>query len=176
MKIPNSESVPAKTDYYYDARLWNKGTGPRQLNEVIRMLNHTMDGNVDLHNLDQEIVGEGLEVTSLGPFDKKQIIWEYSQGVPRWESKGTGGVNIVVEDGQSFCIVNDSNVDGTSLPQSLSVVVSGNNVTISNALGDLLIENLQISSGPNSAKPALKDGQMFAVADKNVFYIGVPSS
>jgi hypothetical protein len=93
--------------------------------------------------------------------------------------KGTGGLNVVIENKRSFCIVNDSKVDGTDLPQSFSIKVDGCDVEISNEYptgGGFLFKRLQISSGPNSSKPALRDGEFYAPADKNVMYLGVPSS
>jgi hypothetical protein len=180
LKLPNTPDPQPNTnrgDYHYDNRLWGKQPPPS--NEQIRLLSHALDGNVDFNNIDDEIVGEGLIVTSDGPFSKKKIALKYSEGVPRLVDKGTGGLNIVVEDGQSLCIVNEIKVDGTLLPQSFSIKVEGCDVEVSNEYptgGELLITRLQISSGPIVSKPTLRDGELYVPADKNVLNLGVPSS
>ena len=180
MKLPNTpdpQPTSNRGDYYHDHRLWRKKPPPS--NEATRLLAHALDGNVDFKNIDEDIVGEGLEIVSDSPFSKKKIALKYASGVPRFVDKGTGGLNLVIEDGQSFCIVNEIKVDGTDLPQSLRIIVEGCDVEIKNEYptgGELLITRLQISSGPIASKPTLRDGEMYAPADKNVFNIGVPSS
>ena len=124
MKLPNTPDPQPNTnrgDYYYDNRLWNKR--PAASNESTRLLTHALDGNLDFKNINEGIVGEGLEVVADGPFVKKKVRWEFSVGFPRIESKDQG-FNIIAGEGQKICLTGEENVSydlsggGTTITQT----------------------------------------------------------
>tara|TARA_Y100001963_G_scaffold138676_1_gene203727 strand:+ start:131 stop:1069 length:939 start_codon:yes stop_codon:yes gene_type:complete len=126
MKLPNTpdpQPTSNRGDYYHDHRLWNKRPPPSH--ESTRLLTHALDGNLTFKNIDEDIVGEGLEVVADGPFVKKKVRWEFSVGHPRIESKDQG-FNVIVGEDQRFCIVGEENVSydlsggGTTITQPFS--------------------------------------------------------
>jgi len=74
--------------------------------------------------------------------DKPPLIrWKYGPGtstIPRWEEKGTGGLNIVIADNQSMCLVNANNV--STMNQSLTLTPDDADATIQAGLGNLQIK------------------------------------
>ena len=71
--------------------------------------------------------------------DKPPLIrWKYGPGtstIPRWEEKGTGGLNIVIADNQSMCLVNANNV--STMAQSLTFTPDDFDATIQAGRGNL---------------------------------------
>lgn len=106
-----------------------KCCGAQATQNTFRHLWYALDGRLDLYNIDQSMFGSGLAVASQGSkvganaIEKsaKQLFWLYAPGMgnlPRFEEDCSkayadrGGLAVVVRDGKSFEIVEESKVQG----------------------------------------------------------------
>jgi len=92
------------------------------------------DKNIDMQNIKASTFS-----TKSFKIVNGQVTWKYgsdSGGYPRFHDKGSG-MNLIVRDGNSFCLVNKENVDGESYPQTLSFTPGKLNVDVRAGLGAL---------------------------------------
>jgi hypothetical protein len=115
--------------------------------------NNVLDGRGSGWNMDTQDdrllgVSTGLEWCPASGDTPPLICWKYGPGtstIPRWEEKGTGGLNIVIADNQSMCLVNANNV--STMAQSLTFTPDDFDATIRAGRGNLQIRaasNIQI--------------------------------
>jgi hypothetical protein len=123
------------------------------VNQQLADHNNVLDGRGSGWNMDTQDdrliePSTGLEWGAAAGDKPPLIRWKYGPGtstVPRWEEKGTGGLNIVIADNQSFCLVNGNNT--AAMDQSLTFTPDDFDATIRAGRGNLQLRaatNIQI--------------------------------